>query len=356
MTQYFYTIPVLLMTLLCMFYLASTNKYILPAHKKGYMVLFSGVFFITICEVVTVILDGSPVELKPLHFLANYFGFLLSPMLIAFFASSIGRFHRLKSSGIGIIAYFVIYNILVITKQMFYIDEQNNYFRGKLFFIYIISYFIATMYLTYESFRYARKGFLQHKIFAYLLCFLFLTFTSVQVFNKEVYLTRLTVVFLSCVYYAYNIEFTNLFDQLTGVLNHGTYMKKTLEIKEKQTVIILDVDDFKFINDNYGHQYGDKCLINVSKILKSVFNNYGQCYRIGGDEFAVILKRNVAPEKLIASFENAVTEHFKNSRHKLTVSAGYAKCEKNDTPELVIKQADFNMYSAKNRKKKLKEE
>ncbi len=352
-TQYLYTLPILFMTVLCMLFLTVTNEYILPAHKKGFIVVFLGSVFVTICEVMSIFSNGCASEFKPINFLSNYFGFLLTPILIVFFAMTIARFHRLKQAAIGIGAYVLIYHILIVSNKLFYIDAQNNYHRGSLFFVYIISYFFAVIYLLYETLRYSRKGFLQHKIFAYLLSLCFLLSCSIQIFKEEVYTTRITVVFCLCIYYAYNLEFTNLFDKLTGVLNQGTYIKKIKEFKVNQTVIILDIDDFKYINDTYGHPYGDKCLVIISRIIKSIFSNYGQCYRIGGDEFAIILRKNANVENLLTRFEKTIADNFKNEYYQLTVSIGYSKYEKNDCAEDVIRRADFNMYDVKNQKKAL---
>ena len=156
-----------------------------------------------------------------------------------------------------------------------------------------------------------------------------------------------------CAYYAYNIELANLFDKLTGILNQGTYLRKVKYLKKEQVVIILDIDNFKVINDNYGHQFGDECLSNNSRTIKSVFGNYGQCYRIGGDEFAGILRRNHNVEGLIKRFEIAVADKFKNKPCQLSLSLGYSKCEMNDSFEAVIQRADSNMYDAKKQKKAL---
>ena len=351
MTQYFYTIPVISVILLCMIFLTATNEFILPKHKKGFIVAFTGELLIIICEVLTIVLDGSAIEFKPIHFLANYFGFLLTPILIVFFAASIGRFHRVKGALIGIVTYSVLINCLIITKQLFFIDAQNNYHREFLYPIYIISYLLAIVYLLYESLRYSRKGFLHHKIFAYLLSFCFLASVSIQVFAPQVYITRMAVVMSLCVYYAYNVELANLFDKLTGILNQGTYLRKVKSLKEGQVVIILDIDNFKGINDNHGHQVGDECLTGISRTIKSVFGNYGQCYRIGGDEFAVILRKHNNVESLIKRFEIAVDEKFKNNPCQLSISLGYSKYENNDSFEAVIQRADSNMYDAKRQKK-----
>ncbi len=355
MTQYLYSVPILFMTILCMLFLTINNDYISTPHKKGFFVIFFGEFFVTIFEVLSLFLNGSDSQFKFIHFLSNYLGFLLTPILIMFFATSIGRFHRVKPAFFGIFAYFILFNILVVTKQIFYIDAQNNYHRGNLFQVYVISYFLAVIYLLYETLRYSRKGFLQHQVFAYILSFCFLFSSSIQVINSDVYLTRITVVLSLCICYSYNLELTNLFDKLTGVLNQGTYLKKIKDLKPEQIVIILDIDNFKLINDNYGHQYGDKCLSTISRILKSVFEKHGQCYRIGGDEFAVVLRKKCNVIALISRFENNVTEKFKNEPHKLSVSLGFSKFEKNDHFEAVIQRADSNMYNIKKQKKASKE-
>lgn len=351
MTQYLYTIPILFMTLLCMLFLSAANEYILSAHKKGFIVVFIGEAFIMVFEILTIFLNNSALHLKPLHFLANYLGFLLTPILIVFFAASIGRFHRFKGAIIGISAYFVLFNIFVVSKQLFFIDAQNSYHRGNLFVIYLISYFLSVVYLLYETLRYSRKGFLQHKIFAHILSAFFLVSSSIQVIIPEVYTTRVAVVFSLCIYYAYNIELTNLFDKLTGILNQGTYLRKIKELKEQQAVIILDIDNFKAINDNYGHQLGDRCLSSISRIMKSVFGNYGQCYRIGGDEFAIVLKKCTNVENLIKRFEKSIADRFKSSPYKLSISLGFAEFEKGDSFETVVSRADMNMYNVKNQKK-----
>ena len=350
MTQYLYTLPVLFMMLLCMLFLTVANKNISSAHKKGFFVSFIGEFFVTGCEVLSIFLNSSAITFKPIHFLSNYFGFILTPILIVFFAAAIGNFHRLKGALIGIFTYFILCNGLIITKRLFFIDELNTYHRGNLFYIYIISYFLSVVYLLYETLRYSKKGFIQHKIFAYFLSLFFLLSSSIQVLKPEVYITRITVILSLFIYYTYNIELTNLFDKLTGLLNQGTYLRKIKELKEHQVVIILDIDNFKEVNDNYGHQYGDKCLGYISRTIKSVFGNYGQCYRIGGDEFAVILRRYPNVEGLITRFKKAVTDRFNNEPCQLTISLGFSKFGKNDSFEKVIERADFNMYNEKNQK------
>ena len=354
MVQFFFTVPLLFMTIFCMLFLTSTNQYISLEHKKGFFVTFSGEFFIIIFEVLTILLNGSSDKFKPIHFLVNYAGFLLSPILITFFAASVGRFHRFKGAMIGIGAYFILFNVLVVTGKLFSIDAQSIYRREHFFFVYVIAYLLATVYLLYETLRYSRKGFLYHKIFACLLSVFFLTSCCVQILKPEVHTTRIAVTLCLCLYYTYNTSLTDLFDKLTGILNQSTYLKKVEGLKTGQTVVILDVDDFKSINDNLGHQCGDNCLKVIAKAIRSAFGKHGQCYRIGGDEFAVILKNDGKVERLIAQCERNIADKTQNFACQVSVSIGYCKHENGDSYETVVQRADLNMYNAKKKKKALK--
>ena len=83
---------------------------------------------------------------------------------------------------------------------------------------------------------------------------------------------------------------------MTGLLNQKSF-RNYIDCKENEekkcTIIIMDVNDFKLINDEYGHEAGNDVLIEVSRILKDTYKDYGKCYRIGGDEFAVIVQTEI---------------------------------------------------------------
>ena len=353
MTQYLFTLPILFMTIFCMLFLTSTNQFILPEHKKGFYIAFSGEFFIIVFEVLTIFLNGSAKGFKPLHFFANYAGFLLSPVLIAFFASSIGFFRHFKKTIIGVGVYFIFFNVLIATNKLFSIDDKNIYHRESYFFVYVIAYLLATVYLLCETLRYSKKGFIYQRIFAILLSVFFLVTCCFQTLKPEVHTTRIAVTLSLCLYYIHNTALTDLFDKLTGILNQSTYLKKIEELKVGQTVVILDVDDFKKFNDDFGHQYGDNCLKIIAKAIKSSFGSYGQCYRIGGDEFAVILKNSSNIESLIAQCEKTIADKTKKFVCHVSVSIGYCKYEQGDSYEKVVKRADSNMYNVKKQRKPL---
>ena len=78
---------------------------------------------------------------------------------------------------------------------------------------------------------------------------------------------------------------------LTGLLNQNSYLNRTAEMRRRGGVLVVfDVDDFKQINDRYGHLQGDLCLAEIGRCIKKAYARSGYCYRTGGDEFCVLME------------------------------------------------------------------
>lgn len=156
-----------------------------------------------------------------------------------------------------------------------------------------------------------------------------------------------------------------LIDGLTGLYNKGyleTQLHKewsrALRDKKKITVMLIDIDHFKLYNDNYGHIQGDKCLQQVSAVLRDTFQRENDfAARFGGEEFCVVLNDSSTdcPEKLVERFHN----HLKESdiKHEFSDTASYITCsvgvstivpEHVFSPEMLLQKADECLYKAKN--------
>lgn len=152
-------------------------------------------------------------------------------------------------------------------------------------------------------------------------------------------------------------EIASLTDPLTGLFNRRALdeeleSRKLLMANEgAYTLAVVDIDHFKAINDNFGHATGDEVLKNVSFIIKSCIRGNDAAFRIGGEEFLLLLdncKRSEAfliIERIRQAFENNPTEvDGRTITH--TLSAGLA--QSNEQPfEQVLKEADDALYSAK---------
>jgi diguanylate cyclase (GGDEF)-like protein len=147
-------------------------------------------------------------------------------------------------------------------------------------------------------------------------------------------------------------------DALTGLLNRR-YLEERLseEIKRSNrygypmSFMMIDVDDFKSFNDNFGHTEGDKALKIVGHILRETLRSADVAARYGGEEFSILLPQTTPQEaETIAERlrENIASAEFSNRR--ITVSIGIASCclELNSAQELII-AADKALYEAKRR-------
>ena len=154
------------------------------------------------------------------------------------------------------------------------------------------------------------------------------------------------------------LEEKNNLDSLTKAFNRRaltTYLsnltsKKTL--KRELHLLMIDIDDFKAINDRYGHIAGDKILIFLAHILKKTLRDGDKVFRYGGEEFVIILNRIDTPNcKKIANrilqLVNTNKLIYKNNTIQVTVSIGGTKYRPGDTPDTLLERADKALYAAK---------
>lgn len=137
-------------------------------------------------------------------------------------------------------------------------------------------------------------------------------------------------------------------DGLTKVLNRFSFnndLPKIFSSVGQLTLLMVDIDHFKKINDTHGHQKGDEILQNVAKSLNKYTRKSDVVYRYGGEEFAILLS-NTNPDKAKKIIENLRKKVSKKTG--VTVSIGVAhRTETVEDPAHLIKQADIALYKAK---------
>jgi diguanylate cyclase (GGDEF)-like protein len=149
-------------------------------------------------------------------------------------------------------------------------------------------------------------------------------------------------------------------DGLTGLYNRNAFdirianaLEKAQETGESITLILLDVDRFKEINDTFGHVSGDKILEKVGQSLRETFRERDFIVRYGGDEFLVLIERlteELASQRVSSFRRNLAKRRFvshKKGKITISVSAGIAVARSGDTPESILDRADKAMYSEK---------
>ena len=163
--------------------------------------------------------------------------------------------------------------------------------------------------------------------------------------EKKVYQTKIEQ-------QAYTDFLTGLYNRMSCERDLAKYVDEAIKNGQKGALIYMDMDDFKHINDGLGHQYGDELLKQISRSFQKIEGIRNTCYRMGGDEFVVIV-----PPWSYSRLEEIITEikdlflkpwFIKDSDYYCTMSMGVAQFpEAGDNIHDLIKKADIAMYEAK---------
>ncbi len=190
--------------------------------------------------------------------------------------------------------------------------------------------------------------------------------------------------FLILLYGLYRLYWQRAYlDELTGLANRRAFDERLRFLRRHDTLAMIDIDHFKKINDTYGHAEGDNALRSVAGQIRRAYG--GQAFRYGGEEFALILpgvgreaaveslellRRTVSERRLVV---RAATERRKSRRQRgdrrrrpagaarsarsttigrrirITVSVGFAACNRRGKPAEMLRRADQALYEAKSR-------
>jgi diguanylate cyclase len=154
-------------------------------------------------------------------------------------------------------------------------------------------------------------------------------------------------------------------DPLTGVANRKSFDERFAEEIERKpraarpvAMLLWDIDNFKFINDSYGHRAGDRVLQSVAACFMAAVRGGDFVARIGGEEFVVLLSGPKLADAMqianqVRSAVEALRFHFRGTPVRVTVSCGVTELQEHDTAEAAFDRADSALYRAKHGGKNL---
>jgi diguanylate cyclase (GGDEF)-like protein len=341
--------------------------------NKTFFNMFKLNTFQLIVETLTCIIDKQPFSwLVPVAVILHVILFIAGPIVAylwyKFTYLWVNENNKFKFSNSNrFIMIPAVVNALVVLvssffNSVFYIAQGNVYTRGVLFFIPIItSYF----YLIY-SFIYiiANKKKIRESDFHPLL--LFGIFPAIggliQSLFYGILLMWSSIAFSLIITYIYLQQEMAQTDYLTGAWTreklNGYLNRKIRRSKCRNfSLVFLDLDNFKKINDTFGHTEGDRALKSVVQIVSKVLRKGDSITRYGGDEFVIFL--NTGNKEVVRAvmkrISNAFEEYSNNSEksYKLEFSYGYETYDADNhmSARQYINYVDKLMYKAKNNKK-----
>lgn len=264
--------------------------------------------------------------------------------------------------------------ILVLTTLktgwIFTISSDGLYYRGPYMAVIVLLTYVylggALIMAIRERCRERNAD--RVKVCRYLIFFpiptIILSFVQVELFGVTLIwicmAVSLLIIFL-------NVQSEQISkDTLTGLLNRGyldscldrilTTSKGKPEIRERYFAMIVDMDDFKQVNDTFGHVEGDNLLIAAARLIRDTCRPDDVVTRMGGDEFFIIGQRGEKEEvqTLMDEIEDQVRRYNEKSSHpyKMCMSLGFAMLDGQiKRPDQLITAADSNMYKNKEKKK-----
>ena len=258
--------------------------------------------------------------------------------------------------------FFLIINFF--QKTLFTISIDNLYSPSKYLYLYnlinaVYVLIIITNLISYYFYNKNSKSEIKSLI---LFTLLPVVSAGIQNYNYGIILGQVGFTLSELLIYFNNQKKEANYDELTGVYNRRAFNKRANKIyysNKLMFLMLMDADDFKIINDKYGHLEGDKALIQIAYILNRAINNTHKNYslaRYGGDEFVIV--GNIQNKDEVAELINQIEEEEKkynketNNKYNIKLSIGYALQNDNHTSvEDLIKEADALMYAKKRKRK-----
>lgn len=357
------------MGVLLLLFVGSGNRFVLKEQTKRNRCLIAiALINILSCVIdgIVCVADGRPGALAhDIIFWGNSILYLNALLMAILWILLVADYIKIKLSTahkVIMASFFTLVVILLITNIftpiLFFVNEDNLYVRvDGLYAIYAASYFGfmldgVAMYLWK---RHQSGGLKFFPIWAFVIPI------AIGMIIQNTFFGVSTIgPFMSIAITAVAISFQNNFlfrDQLTDLYNryYLAMLGKTISQRpgREYTVIMFDINDFKSINDTYGHGVGDEALVRLSNILTTTVDKTGEVIRYAGDEFVILLNSHddAVIEGFIARIHQALDElgSAEDAQYKISVATGWHKFHLEGKGNLneYIGEADKRMYADK---------
>lgn len=267
---------------------------------------------------------------------------------IMFYDKGILRWFQASLAGINVV--IVIFNVFF--KFLYNFNDDGVYSHGSFYWVYLVVYILSTLFCLIQGFRmmhqYDFKNWYQLMLAAVCLVAAIIIQSII-----DVPLDFFALSICSLLIYVFITEVSGQTDSITGLYSRKTFDVRFSELENNSVVAIIDIDLFKDCNDKYGHRFGDEVLKVLGEEVFKIFHKYGMCFRIGGDEFAIIMTKNIEKcSELFETLDKEIEKISATNKKIPSISYGYAKYNARAlSPEETFNIADECLYKRKEAKK-----
>lgn len=333
--------------------LVANNRIVRARERKTLFWCLVALAFITVADWFNVTFNGAHPELSTIHTLLTALMFAAVPFIPVSIAQAIYPDKLTKWVMVVLTVHAAVEVANIFGGFIFWVDDANDYYRGPLYFVYVAVYALGNAFLVVQAIRAARtyQASGSWGVIAIVVCMAAGIVTQLAYSNVHVTWTAVSMAVVLFVLYYYDIALQT--DALTMLLNRHSYEKFLARPPLPCLVVSVDVNDFKQVNDTYGHSYGDECLRAVARALRHTYASVGKCYRAGGDEFVVVVTKRLGDAEALAErMRDAMAAARAHDARIPSVSIGSALAGEGCADiAAVVDEADKAMYADKRSKR-----
>lgn len=322
------------------------NARVVLNKRKNILLTVACVFAIMVFEIAELYCAQNP-ALKNWRVLSSVLGYCTRPMVGMCFLSMIVDLRQKQYYYFWIPA---ILNTLVFctaffSKLTFWYDDEYDFHRGPLgYFVFLVSYFYIVWVVieTVKCFKTGQRWRGGIVLVGAIGCSVA---PIVESIGNIQHLLCPTMLISVLIYYLYLYSEYLSRDMLTGLWKRDIFYQDAERVKERiSSIILLEINGLKDINNNQGHEAGDAVLATIAKEIKSLSDESTWVYRMGGDEFSVICldKDERSINELILVLK------AKGEMKGYSLAAGYSMMEEGIDVETMLLEAGERLYEDKN--------
>lgn len=356
MDQYYTVITVTAIFTSAIMVLSTRANATLPRDKKVlFCCIFGTVAVAASCEYLGVYFVNQGPAMAKFVTIVKPIEYSLAPALAVFYAGIFVKSddRHFRIAGIVVMVHALFECVAAPFGIVSYVSEDGVYHHGVAYIVYIAAYVGSALFLLLEMKRCTVSFQYRNRYMPWLIVLFILAASAIQMVDSETKFVWMVMAIAATMFYLFFCGIVQQTDALTLLLNRYSY-ESTLATLDKQAIILfVDVDNFKFVNDHFSHNTGDECLQIIGRTLYETYGHSGSCFRYGGDEFCVVLTKNLdALHNLNAQMEATLDKLRETHEFLPTVSIGYEEFDPNMNDLVqVTRQADEMMYERKRAKK-----